>query len=70
MMACPNVRPPARLSLSEAHGIVTNPQRGAATHPLLRMDAWAVLKADHIARQRRARLMLAPHDPNSPKDAA
>lgn len=70
-MTCPAQRTlPPRLTLAEARRIVTDPQHGAATHPLLRHHAWALIKADHAARQLRKALPAGPHDPTSPKDAA
>ena len=67
-MICARPHPPARLTLAEARQIVTDPQVGATTHPLLRMDAWARLKADHAARRRRATLTSQPGP--TPGDAA
>ena len=71
-MALPAAHPPPpHLTLAEAREIITNPARAMATPPLLRIDAWARLKADHAARQRRRQFHIPPpQGPNTPKDAA
>lgn len=59
-MICARPHPPARLTLAEARQIITDPQVGAATKPVLRDAAWAMLLADHAARRRRATLTSLP----------
>ena len=65
-----HIHNPAHLTNAEALAILGNPAASGCYPAILeqlRRDAWARLKADHIARQRR---QVIPFNPTGPKDAA